>query len=241
MCKVALVTGSTKGIGLSIGLKFLKRGYYVFFNYCNNDANMHMLESKLFQYKGKFSIIKADLSNYKSIDILYNEIDKKFSYIDCIVLNAGITCRNSFKNISISDWNKVMNTNVTVPFFVIQKLSPLMRNNGRIVFIGSILGTIPHGLSIPYSVSKSSLNILCKSLVKIFKDRYITANVINAGFIDTSWHITKSDRHTKRIKNKIALNRFGHADEIASTCMHIIDNEYINGANIVLDGGYDMG
>jgi NAD(P)-dependent dehydrogenase (short-subunit alcohol dehydrogenase family) len=240
MYKFALVTGSTKGIGLSIGFKLLQKGYYVFFSYSSDDANVKALNIALSKFDGRYSVIKTDLSNFESVNMLSSEIFKVASYIDCIVLNAGMTCKDSFNDISIFSWNKVINTNLTVPFFLLKALSPIIRTNGRIIFIGSILGSKPHGVSTIYSVTKSSLNMLCKSLVKIFKSRKITVNLINAGFINTAWHSSKSQEHLNRIKDKIALKRLGRADEVADLCMHIIDNEYINGSCIDIDGGYDL-
>jgi len=78
-------------------------------------------------------------------------------------------------------------------------------------------------------------------LVKEFKEKQTTVNSIAVGFVETPWHNNKSEAHIQRIKDKIALNRFGLPEEVAKTCLHIIDNQYINGAIINLDGGYDMG
>jgi 3-oxoacyl-[acyl-carrier protein] reductase len=238
--KYALVTSSTQGIGKAIGIMLLERGYYVFFNYSNNDNIAYQLEGELSKYKDKFMIIKADLSMFEGINVIYNVIYKKTNYIDCIVLNTGITCYDMFEDIKISDWNNVINTNLSVPFFLIQKLFNIIRNNSRVIFIGALMGLIPHGKSIPYAVSKSGLTMLSKNLVKVFKEKQTTVNTIAVGFVDTAWHDNKSLDHVERIKNKIALNRFGTCDEIALMCKSLIDNQYINGAIINIDGGYDM-
>jgi 3-oxoacyl-[acyl-carrier protein] reductase len=240
MIKFALVTSSTRGIGKSIGIELLNKGYYVFFNYVNNDEDAYKLKQELVRFDGKYSIIKTDLSNLDGVDVIYDDIIKITNNLDCIVLNTGVTNYKSFKDLTPDDWNKVINTNLNVPFFLIQKLSDNIVYDGRIIFIGAILGLIPHGISIPYSVSKAGLTILAKSLVKYFKNKNITVNVIAPGFIDTSWQLLKDKDHRKRIENKIALNRFGYPEEVAKTCMHIIDNQYINGAVICVDGGYDM-
>lgn len=240
MQKYVLVTSSTRGIGKAIGKIFLEKGYYVFLNHCNNYECVELLKQELIQYKYKYSIIKADMSNLDGIDVLYNNIINITNKLDCVVLNTGITNRSSFDDLTFDEWNKVMNTNLNIPFFLIQRLNNMINNNGRIIFIGSILGAIPHGTSIPYAISKSGLNMLSRSLVKVFKDRKITVNTIDVGFIDTSWHETKTVEHRKNIENKIALNRFGKPEEVAQLCMSIVENDYINGSIINIDGGYDM-
>ena len=233
--KYALVTSSTKGIGKSIAIELLKRGYYVFLNGRNN---IEIEDIKCFN--DMYSIIEADLSDIENIDILVNHIKSKTNYLDHVILNTGITCYKNFKEIEYTDWNKVLQTNLTIPFFILQNLSDMICDNGRIIFIGAILGMIPHGRSIPYSVSKAGLAMLSKSLVKVFKNRNITVNTIAPGFIDTNWHDNKNIDIINSIKSKIALSRFGVNEEVASTCMHIIDNQYINGEVIRIDGGYDF-
>lgn len=239
--KYTLVTSSTSGIGKAIGKLLLQSGYYVFFNYSKNEENRCKLEQEISEFKGQYSIIKADLSDYNSIYVLFNEINKITNTLDCIVLNTAITNRKSFEDISFDEWNIVMDTNLNIPFFIVQKFSKMIKNDGRIIFIGALMGIVPHAISLPYSISKAGLHMLAKSLVKIFKDRYITINVIVPGFIDTDWQLSKNLDHRKRIENKIALERFGTVDEVAKTCMHIVENQYINGAVINVDGGYDMG
>jgi 3-oxoacyl-[acyl-carrier protein] reductase len=122
----------------------------------------------------------------------------------------------------------------------LQKFNSQIKDNGRIIFIGSILGNIPHAISIPYGVSKASVNMLCKSLVKVFKSRQITVNVVSPGFVDTDWQKVKPKEYKQRIKDKIALNRFADLNEISSTIIHTIENGYINGAIIDVNGGYGM-
>lgn len=240
MDKYALVTASTKGIGKAIGLELLGEGYYVFFNYAHNDENANKLEEELSRYSGKYSIIKADLSYYEGISVLINSIIAITKNVDVIVLNAGATCKVPFNEISLEQWERVVNTNVNVPFFTIQKMDHLIRDRGRIIFISSHLGLIPHATSIPYSVSKAAVIMLAKSLVKVYKRRLITVNVIAPGFVDTEWHQSKAPEHRKRVENKIALGRFAEPKEIASACVYIIGNDYLNGAVLQIDGGYDM-
>lgn len=238
--KYAVVTASTKGIGKSIGCKLLKEGYFVFFNYFSDDLNAETLSKEIADYKHFFSIIKANMASYEGIYDLVGEVNKVTNSIDCLVLNTGVTIRKSFEEITFDDWNYQMNTNLTFPFFLTQAFYNNFAHNSRIIFIGSLLGSVPHANSIPYAVSKAGINMLAKSLVKHFADKLVTVNVIAPGFVNTNWQIDKPQELRKKIEKKIALGRFAEADEIANICMCIINNTYINGAVISVDGGYSF-
>lgn len=236
--KIALITGATKGIGKQIAIDFLERGYYVILNYAISSNNAERVRSELSGISSSFAIIKADLSTEEGMNTLVGAVKTLTTSLDYLILNVGITDRTPFEKLKITGWNKVFNANVTIPFFLIQELNSLMQPEGRIIFMGALMGLIPDAISIPYGVSKSCLGMLAKYLIDIFADRRITVNVIAPGFVDTPWHLSKNQEHKKRIENKIALGRFATVKEISSTCLHLIDNAYINGQTIVIDGGY---
>lgn len=237
--KYALVTGSTKGIGKQIAIDLLKKGCFVILNYANSDSEADLAREEISLISDQFAIIKANLSEYDGLDNLIKSVLQITEHIDYLILNAGITKRCSLNEVTREDWDKVFNTNLTIPFFLVQEMAPILRENGRIIFIGSFLGVVPHATSIAYGVSKSALFPLAKYLVKYFVDKEITVNVIAPGFVDTPWQLDKDPSHRKRIEEKIALKRFASVEEISSTCMHLINNGYINGEMIMLDGGYN--
>lgn len=237
--KYALVTGSTRGIGKQIAVEFLKRGCFVILNYFSSDVDAKKTAEEFSKISSDFVLVKADLSTYKGLNILVKKTKSLCEKLDYLVLNAGCTSRKSFNDLSVDDWDKVMNTNLNIPVFLVKNLSGIMRDRGSVLFIGSILGIHPHSVSIPYGVSKAALHMFAKYLVKVFADRKITVNVIAPGFVDTSWHKNKLDSDKRKIEQKIALGRFADVGEIAMACMNVIDNAYINGQVIVVDGGYD--
>jgi 3-oxoacyl-[acyl-carrier protein] reductase len=236
----SLITGSTKGIGKAIAQTLLQRGDFVFINYANCDKTAQMVREEFSRYRGQFEIIKADLSELKGIDILFKTVQKITDKLDHLVLNAAITHRCSFEDITPEIWQRIFDTDLTIPFFTVQKFSPIMKENGAIIFIGSVIGIHPHAISLPYGVAKAGIVMLAKNLVKVFQTRNITVNTIVPGFTDTEWQKTKSTELRQRIENKIALRRFGTPEEIAQACISVLDNHYINGATIIVDGGYCM-
>lgn len=237
--KYAVVTGSTKGIGCSIGMDLLNKGYYVFFNYSIDDEVAKELEDELnIKYKKKFTIIKQRLSSYEESKVFVEKCLEKTNKIDCLILNAGITDKTEFRNIKPEVFETVMNTNLNVPFYLTQGFGDYINENGRIIFISSVLGEYPHATAISYGVSKAGLIFLAKSLVKEFCDRNITVNAIAPGFADTLWQKDKPIELRRKIEDKIALKRFAKPEEISRLCMSIIENEYINGECIHINGGY---
>ena len=235
--KHALVTGSTKGIGLAIASKLLDKGYYVYMNYAADDAAANALEMP----QGRSRVIKADLSTTAGAGTLTDFIlSENLGTIDCLVLNAGATCREPFGKIGYDDWNAVMNANVNIPFLICQKLYPIIADFGSVVFIGSDMGVYPHSVSSAYSVSKAASHMLGRSLVKEFAERGIRVNTLAPGFIDTSWQREKPRWLREKIEEKIALKRFGTPEEVADACMFLIENSYINGVVLQVDGGYSF-
>ena len=234
--RTIVITGSTKGIGKAIGIKFLKQGYYVIFNYAQDDEACRLLREEIKIYDGNYEVIKNDFSDEKAIDDFVNQLKKH--KIDKLVLNAGITNRTSWTEMSMEQWNHVMYVNLTVPAFLIQKLGKQMCMGGGILCIGSILGKYAHSMSIPYGVSKAGLHFLAESLVKEFCDREITINAICTGFTDTQWQKRKSEEQRSRIQKKIGLKRFAEPEEIANLAYEILTNKYMTGSVVKIDGGY---
>ncbi len=239
--KIAIVTGSTKGIGKSIGLKLLREDCFVVFNYSSDDRRAEELRKELEEkYCGKYKIIKADLSNIEKVNWFVNQIKEEFHLIDYLILNAGYTDRTMPLEISVEGWNKVMDINLNMPFFCVQRFAPFIKDKmGKIIFIGSIMGIEPHASSVAYGVSKAGIHFLAKCLVKVFDERGITVNAICPGFTDTAWQLEKPAEQRMRIEQRTALHRFAYPDEIAEMTYFILNNAYVNGSVIQIDGGYN--
>lgn len=163
---------------------------------------------------------------------------KDWDSVEVIVGNAGATLRKPFPKITDEDWRRVFDVNVTANFSLVRDLYPKIPCNGRIVFIGSMMGILPHGTSLPYGVSKAALHALAQNLVKEFEGTGTTVNAIAPGFVETEWQRAKPMEIRQNICRKTAANRFASVEEISSAVMFCIDNAFVNGAILEISGGY---
>lgn len=232
--KFAFITGSTQGIGKQIGLDLLSQGYFVYFNGHTEQSCIKLgIELK---NKKNFKILKCDLS-----DINYIEwINQKISKLDVLILNVGRTDRTPFGQISPYEWDKVFDTNLKIPFFLVQKLKNKIRPNGKIIFISSIAGCTTDSTSISYGVSKGAIHVLVPYLAKEFANQRITVNAVCPTYTDTNWHLKKSKAQLKRIAKKHLFNRLCTTKEVSKAVLSIIDNNFINGHILRVDGGFGI-
>ena len=235
--KNAIVTGGTKGIGLAIAKMLLHENYAVTVTYAHDSSAVAVCEEELRKISDSFDIIQADQSDKLSMNSFVEKMRQK-SHIDCIILNAGTTFRAGLQT-SDEDWERVMQVNVNSSMYLIRDLYDIIPPNSRIVFISSMMGILPHSVSISYGVSKAAEIALAKNLVKEFAGTGTTINVITPGFVDTDWQKSKPQEIRDSICAKTALGRFALPEEIAEAARFCVKNEFVNGSVIEIHGGYN--
>lgn len=238
--KTVLVTGGTRGIGKSISEMYLKKGYNVIITYVSSEKGKMEFVKENNQYSDKITFIKEDLSNIQGLESFIKKLKLLNTTIDSVVLNVGITKRDSFTDITYTDWTKIFDGNVTIPFFLVQSIYELLNDESTIIFISSVLGIKADASSIPYGISKGALEPMIKYLAKELANRKIRVNGVAPGFINTDWQTSKSEEQKNRIKNKTLLKRFGEPKEVALTCEMLEDNKFITGQLVLIDGGYSI-
>ena len=237
--KHAIVTGGNRGIGKEICRKLLAQGYSVISVYNRDDASAQLTKQEFeSEYQNSFHLIKCDLSKTDNIPSLFSEVKSITESVDVLILNAGKTVRKGIVDMTIEDWESVMAVNVTTPLFLIQRFLPLLRKGSNIIFTGSSMAVFPHSVSLAYGISKSAVHSMVKNLVKFLIPFDIRINCVSPGFVDTEWQKEKSPEVRENIMKKISLKHFAKPEEIASVYLFIIDNQYLNGEIITIDGGY---
>lgn len=240
MNRLAVITGGTKGLGRAIAERLLAEGFDVLLTFANDEIRAKSMQAELCARYGDsdVAILRADASTLDSIDAIDSYLTSSGQRIGTLILNAGLTDRKSFEEIDVESWDRVLRANLDVPVFTIQRFIDRFAPGGSIVFTGSLMGIQPHSMSLSYGVSKSAIHALVKNLVKFLAPKGIRVNAVAPGFIDTEWQLEKPADVRDSINTKISLGRFATPQEVTDPYMMLINNSYITGETITIDGGY---
>ncbi|MFR4241149.1 MAG: SDR family NAD(P)-dependent oxidoreductase [Clostridia bacterium] len=244
MGKVTVITGGTSGIGRGIAEKILAESAAedrVFVTYGHNeDKAQAFLENLPLEKRSQVILMKADMSSYEDMMDFVAELKGQADHIDWLVSNAGVSTYAKYEDYTFEEWTRIVNTNLSVPVFMVKELRPMMSEGGSILFTGSYAGQQAYSSSLVYGVTKAAIHFLAKSLVKEFEPKGITVNAIAPGFIETPWHSARTQESYDRINKKIALHRFGTVEEVADMAFAVLGNGYMNGSVVDIHGGYDF-
>lgn len=233
MTRTALVTGGNRGIGKAIAEKLLSDGYRVAITSRDGSGPEGALK------------VKADLNNPQSLDAAIQEIEQELGPIEVLVANAGITNDQLLLRMTDEDFESVIQTNLTGTFRVVKRsIRGMLKSKfGRIVMIGSVVGSIGSPGQVNYSASKSGLVGMARSITQELGGKNITANVVAPGFINTDMTAALAEETKNEYKSRIPAGRFAEPEEVAATVGFLISNDaaYISGAIIPVDGGLGMG
>lgn len=227
--KYAIVTGGTSGIGLGVAKMLIEKCYHVFATYVGPDFEQDI---------DCFEPIKVDQSSREEVYKFITYVKRKTNAIDCIVCNAGMTIRKSFTETTDADWDKMMEVAVNSHYIMVREFYSLIPAGSRILFTGSQMGLTPHATVLAYGVTKAAIHALTKNLVKEFEGTETTVNAIVPGFVETPWQKEKPEEIKQNIYKKTAIHRFATVDEIVDAYRFCIDNPFVNGSLIEVNGGY---
>ena len=241
--KVALVTGSGRGIGREIALAFAREGA----DAAIWDVNAVDAEktAKDIQLLGRKSLSgQVDVTDFAQVEEGTNKILDKFGKIDILVNNAGITRDNLLMRMSEADWDLVIKVNLKGTFNCTKAVTrPMLKaKGGKIINIASIIGIMGNAGQANYAASKAGIIALTKTTAKELASRNITANAVAPGFIDTEMTQKLSEEARAKMLEMVPLARMGLPRDIANLCLFLAssDADYITGQTIVVDGGMVM-
>lgn len=244
MSKVALITGSSRGIGKAIALRLAKSGYDVAINYNGNEELAKSVMDECINLGVNAKIYKCNVSSFEDSKELVQEVISDFGKIDCLVNNAGITKDNLLLRMTEEDFDKVIDINLKGTFNMIKHVSKHMLKNrsGKIINLSSVVGVSGNAGQVNYSASKAGVIGITKSCAKEFASRGITVNAVAPGYIETDMTNVLSDEVKENVKKSIPLNRLGSPEDIANTVNFLASDEanYITGQVIHVCGGMLM-
>ena len=239
--KNIIVTGASGGIGNSIVEKLNQNG-------ANILATGTRIE-KLDELKKKFKnikILKFDISEHEKIEeFIENATRELGGSLDCIVNNAGITKDNLTIRMSLEEWSKVININLTSTFLMCKySIKKMLKNkSGKIINITSVVGHTGNVGQANYTASKAGIVAMSKSLAIEYAKKNINVNCISPGFINTAMTDQIDEKFKETIIAKIPSNRLGKPEDIANAVVFLSSNhsDYINGETLHVNGGMYLG
>lgn len=238
--KTVLITGGSRGIGRCIVENLAIDGYNVILNYNKSEKEAKEIQKELKNKGYKIEIYKADVSKREEVTKMVHFILDKFQNIDVLINNAGIAKIQLFTDITDTDWNEMLKTNLNSVFYCTQEVLPNMIRNksGLIINISSIWGLVGASCEVSYSATKAAIDGMTKALAKELGPSNIRVNSIAPGIIDTQMNSKIDDEIKKQIVEETPLQKMGQPIDIFKCVKWLIEDTYTTGQVISPNGGY---
>lgn len=241
--KLALVTGSSRGIGKAIALKLAQAGANIIVHCRSNEIQALDTADKIKKLGVDAYVVSCDMINTQQINQMFDEIKRKYGKLDILVNNAAILSRFPFLELTVEEWDKLMETNSRGYFLSSQRAGKMMveAKSGRIINISSISQYEAAVGRIHYCASKAAIGMLTKCAALELAPYNITVNAVLPGSIHTDFNddVLSDKEFYKKCVDGIPAGRIGTPDDIAGAIVMLASDEasYINGAFITIDGG----
>ncbi len=238
--KTAIVTGSSRGLGKKTAIELSKKGINVVINYNSNQQEANQVVQEITEFGGSAVAIKANVSNSKEVDFLFQETIKCFGKVDIVVNNAGIMITKLLKDFTEEEFDKQFSINVKSVFLMMQKSSEILEVNGRIINISSSTSKLMMPTYAIYSATKVAVEQMTKVFAKEIGDKGITVNSILPGPISTALFLEgKTPDMINKIASFSAFNRIGNVEDIIPIILFLSSEEsqWITGQSIGVNGG----
>lgn len=236
--RTILITGASRGIGRAIAYAVAPHYDRVIITCQNSSDKLMEIQQELEKdYAVECITYVGDMGDYSFVESVFDGLDR----IDAVINNAGISHVGLLSDMTVAEWNRVMNTNLNSVFYTCKLALPLMlhRKEGRIINISSIWGNAGASMEVAYSASKGGVNSFTKALAKELAPSNIQVNALACGVIDTDMNRCFSEEERKMIINEIPADRMGTSKEAAQAVMMLLNAPaYLTGQIVTLDGGY---
>lgn len=238
--KVAIVTGSSRGLGRAIVRELADHGCKVVINYFQSKELAEQLQSELKDKGQEAIIVQAGVAHPDDVQNLIDTTVKEFGGIDILVNNAGVNRDRTIRRMSVEEWQEVIATDLSSVFYCTHAALPHMieRGGGRIVNMSSIVGQMGNLGQSNYAAAKAGIVGFTKSAAQEFARFNITVNAMCPGFIATEMVTNLTEEVQQALLAKIPLGRFGEPEEVARLCRFLVaEGDFITGAQININGG----
>ena len=240
--KIIIITGASRGIGREIAKTLAREGYTIIANYNKSEKEAQKLKKELQEENKEIDIYKANIANEEETQEMIKYVIKKYKKIDVLINNAGIDKIQLVTEVTKKDWDEIINTNLYGTFYISQQAAKNMIQNkqGKIINISSIWGQIGASMEVVYSISKAGVDGLTKALAKELGPSGIQVNSIAPGFIKTEMNSNFNEQEINEIKDEIPLQKLGECEDIARCIKWLIEDKYVTGQIIAINGGWSI-
>ncbi|MBR4392583.1 MAG: 3-oxoacyl-ACP reductase FabG [Oscillospiraceae bacterium] len=240
MKNVALVTGSSRGIGAAIAVRLSRAGWAVCVNYLEQKEKAEALVRMLRNENSVAMAWQADVSDRDQVNRMVRAVEEELGSVTLLVNNAGIARQQQFQDIDEETWQRILSVNLGGCFHCSQAvIGPMLRaHSGCIINISSIWGS--HGASCEsaYSASKHAIIGLTRSMAAEFAPSGIRVNCVAPGVIDTDMIQVLGTATIDLLREEMPMGRFGSPEDVADSVLHLAQAEYITGQVLTVDGGF---
>ena len=242
--KVVLITGGSRGIGYAVARAFASEGSKVIIT----STKKEVAESVAKSLSDEFGIdalgLEQNVASSESSKNVVDSVIEKYSCIDVLVNNAGITKDMLVMQMTDNDWSSVIDTNLSGSFYTIRECTKYMlkRRSGKIINMSSVVGKNGNAAQVNYAASKAGVIGMTKAMAKEFAGRNINVNAIAPGFIETDMTGVLPENVRTKIKEATPLKRFGDGKNVADATLFLASHlsDYITGEVIAVDGGMSI-
>ena len=241
--QVAVVTGASRGIGRACAIELAREGASVIVNYVSNADAAEATRDAIHEFGGTVVLVKADVSDAEQASDVIETAVEELGKIDILVNNAGINRDRTVARLSVEDWDKVIQTDLSSMFYCTRAAVPHMReaNYGRIINMSSIIGQMGNAGQANYAAAKAGMIAFTKTAAKELARNNITVNAVCPGFIATDMVTALPEDIQNNIKAQIPLGRFGEPEEIAAIVRFLCtEGGWFTGAQLSPNGGQYM-
>ena len=244
--KIALVTGSSRGVGRAVALAFAKVGAKVVINYTSNEKAANEVVENIRGMGSEAISVKADVARKSDVEQLVSATIETFGGLDILVNNAGFTRPSMMVKMTEEHWDQVVDIHLKGAFLCSQAAAIQMKDqkSGKIINVTSVAGLVGTVGQINYSAAKGGILSMTKSMARELARYNVCANVISLGIVATD--MTEKIRSDEKLReiylNRILLRRFAEPDDISPAFVFLASDEsnYITGQLLCVDGGYGM-
>lgn len=241
--RVALITGSSRGIGRAIAVALSKEGIAIIVNYVSRQDAAEEVVRRISALGGEAIAVKANVANFAEVESMFSHAVQHFGKIDILVNNAGLHRGRRVHILPNEDWDLVLNSYLTGAFYCCKLAVPIMLNHGwgRIVNISSFVGLTGWPGDTAYASAKAGLIGFSKSLAKEVAKNGITVNVVAPGFVETEMTAALSSKNREWMLSQTPIGRPVLAEEVAELVLFLVTKgSSITGAVIPVDGGISL-